>query len=71
MRESFLELKKFALEAIVQVARSLRTKALDTNTIFSQRSLSVAFINTDLKPFKNNLQRIKQQFFGVIRYKAI
>ena len=61
-------LKKFTLEAIVQVARSLGTKSLDTNQIFSVRDLSVAFSNTDLKPLNNYLQHIRQRFYGVTRY---
>jgi hypothetical protein len=73
LRESFFVLKKFTLEAIVQVARSLGTKSLGTNQNFSPRNLSVAPINTDLKPLNNYLQcinHIKPQFCGVITYKA-
>ena len=57
---------KFALEAIVQVARSLGTKSLDTDQIFSLGGLSVAFKITDLKPLSNSFQRIKIHFFGEI-----
>ena len=39
------ELKELTQETIVQVARSLGTKSLDTNRIFSLRHLSVAFTN--------------------------
>ena len=50
LRGSFFALKnlKFTLEAIVQVARSLGTKSLEKNRIFSLRGSSVAFTNTDL-----------------------
>ena len=65
MRDSRFVAKKFAMEAIVQVARSLGTKFLDTDQIFSLGSLSVAFNNTDLKPLDNNFQRIKLHFFAV------
>ena len=66
MRDSRFVAKKFILEAIVQVARSIGTKFLDTNIIFiSLGGLSVAFNNTDLKPLNNNFQRIKLHFFGV------
>ena len=64
------ELCEFTLEAIVQVARSLGTKSLDTNRIFSLRDLSVVFNSTDLEPLDNNLQRIMLQFWGVITYKV-
>ena len=57
--ESIFVVKKFTLEAVVQVSRSHGTKSLVTNWIFNQRGLSVAFTNTDLKPLNNNLQRIK------------
>ena len=50
---------KFTLEAIVQVAGSLRTKSLDPNQKFNLKDLPVAVTNTDLKPIKNDLQRIK------------
>ena len=66
----FFELKKFTLEAIVQVARSIGTKSLETNRIFSLEGLSDAFTNTDLKPHNNNLQNIKHRFLGVNTYKA-
>ena len=67
MKDSRFVEKKFILEAIVQVARSIGTKFLDTNIIFiSLRGLSVAFNNTDLKPLNNNFQRIKLHFFGEI-----
>ena len=52
--ESFVS-KKFTLEAIVQVARSLGTKSLDGNQIFSLRGMSVAFTNTDLEPLNDTL----------------
>ena len=68
-------MKKFALEAIIQVARSLGTKSLvDTNENFNLRGLSIAFTKTDLKPFNNNLQRIRQRSFidaGVNIYKRM
>ena len=50
---------KFTLEAIVQVAGSLRTKSLDPNQKFNLKGLPVAVTNTDLKPIKNDLQCIK------------
>ena len=74
MRDSCFVAKKFTMKAIVQVARSLGTKFLDTNIIFiSLGGLSVAFNNTDLKPLNNNFQRIKLHFSGVITgtYKEI
>ena len=40
----FFESKKFTLEAIVQVARSLGTKSLETNRTFSLEGLSDVFI---------------------------
>ena len=40
LRESFFVSKKLILETIVQVARSLGTKSLDTNRIFSMKGLS-------------------------------
>jgi len=49
LRKRFV-MKKFALEAIIQVARSLGTKSL--------------------KPFNNDLQRIKHRFSGVKTYKG-
>ena len=59
-------MKKFALEAIIQVARSLGTKFLvDTNENLSLRGLSIAFTKTDLKPFNNNPQHIRQRSSGV------
>ena len=50
----------FTVEAIVQVARSLRTKSLDTNqNLINLKGLPVEITtNTDLRPIKNNLQRI-------------
>ena len=70
--ESFVQKEfKFTLEAIVQIARSLRTKSLDTDQSFNLKGMPVAVINTDLKPIKNNLQRIRHWFFGVNAYKAI
>ena len=72
LRGSFVSKEfKFTLEAIVQIARSLRTKSLDTDQNFKLKGLPVAVINTDLKPIKNNLQRIRHWFFGVNAYKAI
>ena len=63
--------QKLTLEPIVQIARSLGTKSLDINWIFSQRRLSVAFTITDLKPFNNSLQRIEHQFCRVKIEKAV
>ena len=62
--------KAFTQEAIVQISRSLGTKSLNKDRIFSLRGWSVAFDNTDLKPLNNYLQHIKHQFCGVIMYKA-
>ena len=66
----FFELEKFTLEAIVQVARSLGTKSLETNRIFSLEGLSDVFSNIDLKPLNNNLQQIKHLFYGANTCKA-
>jgi hypothetical protein len=48
-RESLFVSKKFTLEAIVQVARSLGTKSLDSNRNFSLRSLSNVFTTGNKK----------------------
>ena len=47
VKEELFLSKEFTLETIVQVARSLGTKSLDTNWIFSLRgfSVNVVFIN--------------------------
>ena len=81
MTESFIS-KKFVriLEAIAQVARSLATNGkfllVDTNLIFSLKSLSIAFkfANTNLKPLNKIISSIPQrinQSSEAIRYKAL
>ena len=57
--------EKFALEAIVQIVRSLWTKSMDINQILSLRGLSIAFSYTDLKPLSNYFQHVKNQSCGV------
>ena len=60
---------QYALKAIVQVARSLGTKTLNTNRIFSLRGVVSCNKNTDLKPLNNRLQHINHQISGEITNK--